>query len=224
MILAGGRSQRMGRDKALLPMATGQPLLLRTVQVAERLAQNIVVVTPWPERYRALLSKSVILVKEPLPPAYSSKPLSDGTTSDAPASAGPLSGFAYGWQAIPSSWCLLLACDLPYLDASYLQRWWGWLSALENSSSDLSPRSPLPLASLVPSKSSKKGWEPLCGYYHRRCIPSLEQQLESDQKAFQSWLSKIPIAPYQAMPEQMLFNCNTPGDWAAVCDRNPLAK
>ncbi|NJM99307.1 MAG: NTP transferase domain-containing protein [Phormidesmis sp. RL_2_1] len=63
--------------------------------------------------------------------------------------AGPLSGFAQGWQHIDSDWCLLLACDLPNLEASALAAWWHWL---------LSPDGPVigsvhssaPKASLAP--------------------------------------------------------------------------
>ncbi|MEM8503746.1 MAG: molybdenum cofactor guanylyltransferase [Cyanobacteria bacterium P01_D01_bin.1] len=208
MVLAGGQSRRMGKDKALLPMENGQPLLLKTVQAAQSLSTNIVVVTPWPERYQPLLPEFVALVKDPLPSALS---------SSATLSAGPLSGFAHGWGAISSDWCLLLACDMPYLDFSHLQQWWLWLNAkLDNPSTGL----PTPMASLVPGKkSSKSGWEPLCGYYHRSGIPSLTQHLESGQHSFQSWLSKIPVAPYYSIPERVLFNCNTPGDWNVVCDR-----
>lgn len=214
MVLAGGRSRRMGQDKALLPMEDDQPLLLKTVQVAQSLTSNIVIVTPWIERYQALLPESVILLKEPPQPSSSTS-----------KSAGPLSGFVYGWEAVPSAWCLLLACDMPYLEGLHLRRWWAWLqSELENPSA-----SPSPMASLAPfsqavegvsRKNKRKGWEPLCGYYHRRCLPSLTQHLESGQHSFQSWLSKISVVPYYSLPEQMLFNCNTPADWAVVSDHN----
>ncbi len=211
MVLAGGRSRRMGKDKALLPMADGQPLLLKTVQSARSLTSNVIVVTPWPARYQALLPDTVTFVKEPLPPA---------TPSESAISAGPLSGFTYGWQAVSSDWCLLLACDLPYLDPAVMQRWWSWLQEeliskelVRKTLADQSKDSPLPMASLT---SGKRGWEPLCGYYHRRCIPSLVQYLDSGQKSFQSWLSKVPILSYQSVPKRMLFNCNTPTDWVIV--------
>ena len=200
MVLAGGRSRRMGKDKALLPLGNGQSLLLKTIQIAQLLATEVVVVTPWPERYRDLLPASVTFIKEPSPPSNSLAP---------PLCAGPLSGFAYGWQTVSSDWCLLLACDLPYLESAVLQDWWNWLTAYLNETKN----SPTPMASLT---SGPKGWEPLCGYYHRRCIASLTQYLQSEQNSFQSWLSQMPIVPYPSVPKQMLFNCNKPADWAAV--------
>ncbi|MBE9063984.1 molybdenum cofactor guanylyltransferase [cf. Phormidesmis sp. LEGE 11477] len=208
MVLAGGRSSRMGKDKALLPTENGQPLLLKTVQVAQSLATEVVIVTPWPERYRDSIPDSVTFLKEPSP----SDP-ADLELSALGLSAGPLNGFSCGWHAIASDWCLLLACDLPYLDSAIMQRWWAWLTSYLDQTSHPAKKEPAPTASLTPGP---KGWEPLCGYYHRRCIPSLTQHLQSGQHSFQSWLSKISVVPYQAVPERMLFNCNTPTDWVAV--------
>ncbi|WP_198011354.1 molybdenum cofactor guanylyltransferase [Synechococcus sp. PCC 7335] len=211
MILAGGRSRRMGKDKALLPMGNGQSLLLNTVQIAQMLSTETVVVTPWPERYQDSIPDSVSFIKEPLPPTRPYKDL---------LCAGPLSGFAYGWQAISSDWCLLLACDLPHLEAAVIQRWWEWLTAYLNDT-----QSPIPMASLAPGP---KGWEPLCGYYHRGCVPSLKQYLHRGQNyrgqnSFQTWLSNAPIVPYKSVPKKMLFNCNTPADWAVASAQSDIS-
>lgn len=199
MVLAGGRSRRMGKDKALLPTEHGQPLLQKIVQTVQPLAAEIVVVTPWPERYQDFIPEFATLIKEP-PPSSLLEPS---------FSAGPLSGFAYGWQAISSDWCLLLACDLPFLETTVMQHWWDWLITHLNETDALLA----PIASLT---KGLKDWEPLCGYYHRRCIPSLTQHLQSGQHSFQSWLSEKPIVMYQSVPKRMLFNCNTPNDWATV--------
>ncbi len=207
IILAGGRSRRMGRDKALLTLPGGQPLLYRTAQVAHQLTAEVVVVTPWPERYQTVVPPTVRLVKE-------------GQTT-----SGPLSGFIQGWAQVNSDWCLLLACDLPYLESVVLQRWWTWLLARTEQTEQTgrwrsyppeeSPAYPMayPAASLI---SGMKGWEPLCGYYHRSCLAGLTQHLAEGDRAFQTWLATVPIAAYSAIPPSMLFNCNTPDDWTTV--------
>jgi molybdenum cofactor guanylyltransferase len=267
MILAGGQSRRMGQDKALLATPNGQPLLCHTIQVAQQLATDrVVVVTPWPDRYQALVPPQVQLIHEQVALFAGS-----AASESAGPSAGPLSGFAQGWmsiasqsiasqsiasQAIASQWCLLLACDMPYLQSEPLQQWWSWLTM-----QDTQPR---PLASLVRSsvpsangRADKICWEPLCGFYHRRCVPGLidylqglepqqsssrqssSQQSSSRQpsrrsfqarsfqarsfqarsfqaRSFQAWLKTLPIAAYSDLPPRLLFNCNTPEDWAVA--------
>lgn len=234
LILAGGHSRRMGTDKALLPLPrnsapsnpslsnlapinlapsnpvpSGQPLLLQTVQVAQQLTGDVAVVTPWPARYRALLATTDARLIQESPP-----PLQE-TRRGVKPSSGPLSGFAYGWQHTTSDWCLLLACDLPYLDAKSLHRWWCWIDSRwgGDASHRGSTNEALPMASLV---SSRKGWEPLCGFYHRSCLPSLNRQIATSQRAFQPWLQQLSIARYDALSPHMLFNCNTPAEWRAV--------
>ncbi|MFK8184620.1 MAG: NTP transferase domain-containing protein [Phormidesmis sp.] len=250
MILAGGRSRRMGTDKALLTLPSGQPLLTKITQVAQTLTSDVVVMTPWPERYEAML-----------PPAV--KLLSERTHQN-----GPLGGFVQGWNYIHSDWCLLLACDLPQLESQPLGEWWHWLQrqtiseqtiseqtiAAQMSGDDVSsdelngpgadgaiasltyrdrlyPDSPLanskPWASKqpIPKKQSMPGkrWEPLCGFYHRSCLPSLHRHLDAAlnqdhprRLSFQSWLEPLNVMAYDALPQSVLFNCNTAEDWASL--------
>ena len=56
VILAGGESQRMGTNKALLEIA-GQSLIERTVTRVRALCAEIVVVTNTPDVYRFLVSE-----------------------------------------------------------------------------------------------------------------------------------------------------------------------
>lgn len=208
LILAGGHSRRMGQDKALLPMQDGRSLLLQTVQTAQQVTPNVAVITPWPNRYRSLLPADTQLIQEPSATAQPGcKP-----------SAGPLSGFAYGWQQMtPSDWCLLLACDLPYLEASALHNWWTSIVALGQRShslgSEAKSNARFPMASLA---ANEKGWEPLCGFYHRSCIPSLRHQLAGQQYAFQPWLRQLAVTRYDGASARMFFNCNTPAQWQAI--------
>ncbi|MEO0457022.1 MAG: molybdenum cofactor guanylyltransferase [Cyanobacteria bacterium P01_A01_bin.114] len=187
LILAGGRSTRMGQDKALLTLA-GKPLLLRTCETALACTPQTFVITPWPQRYQAAVPGTVKILTEPL--------------TDCPR--GPLSGFAQGLQQlnqrqIKADWILLLACDLPCLDRSVLQHWQTQLADVSAGAIAALPRSP-------------KGWEPLCGYYRRSVLASLEETLQQGNDAFQRWLSTQAVAPLMA-PPQMLTNCNTPQQW-----------
>ncbi|MEL6901114.1 MAG: NTP transferase domain-containing protein [Cyanobacteria bacterium J06606_4] len=208
MILAGGRSTRMGQDKALMRLPSGQTLLSQTVTVVRSLTADIKIVTPWPEKY--ISSVSVEWLKEPLPVYEPENRLTAGTRQR--SSAGPLSGFAHGMSQVCTDWCLLLACDMPYLETAALQGWWDWIVARQQEG--WSARSQ-PIACLSPMDDWQhpQRWEPLCGYYHRSCKPSLQQQVGQGQRSFQSWLSTVPIAPYEAAPKRLFFNCNRPDDW-----------
>jgi molybdopterin-guanine dinucleotide biosynthesis protein A len=97
-VLTGGRSCRMGRDKALLPLA-GQPLVLRTVGRFEPLVATVTLVGA-PERYAGL----------GLP-----------VLADREAGKGPLAGIVTALGASRHDWSLVVACDLPYLETRFVE-------------------------------------------------------------------------------------------------------
>ncbi len=211
IVLAGGQSSRMGRDKALLPIG-GVPLLQRVCSVAQHCASTVYVVTPWPERYQMLPITCRFIQEVPLLTASTSMtPRELSLTSSHPISPsplphGPLIGFAQGLAQVQTNWVLLLACDLPRLQTKVLQK---WADELENVAEEA--------IALLPRHA--KGWEPLCGFYRRRCLPDLINFIDQGGHSFQHWLTQhaVQILP---LPEdnQMLFNCNTPADLNAVAE------
>lgn len=185
IILAGGQSSRMGRDKALMPVE-GVPLLRRVYDVAQQCADAVYVVTPWGDRYRSMLPPSCQFVLE--------VPLANDTGSQ-----GPLVGFAQGLASVHTDWVLLLACDMPLLQASVLQHWASQLERVQESAIAFLPK-------------HTKGWEPLCGFYRRRCLPDLQQCIEQGGRSFQRWLAQTVVQELPLEDRQMLLNCNTPQD------------
>jgi molybdopterin-guanine dinucleotide biosynthesis protein A len=116
IVLAGGQSSRMGRDKALITLQ-GVPLLRQVCEVALNCASPVYVVTSWPERYQDILPDACRVIQEvPLP----------GETEP----HGPLVAFAQGLAHVETDWVLLLACDLPQLQVKVLQ---GWVTGLEKT-------------------------------------------------------------------------------------------
>lgn len=186
LILAGGRSRRMGQDKALLEI-DGVPLLRRTWEVAHHLTPQVSIVTPHRDRYQPYLPPTAQWMAEPPPPA----PLPP---------AGPLAAFAHALPQVNAEWVLLLACDLPNLRPDPLHQ---WLQALPT----------LPMAAIAYVPKTAQGWEPLCGFYRRAGLPSLQDYLATGQRSFQTWLDQSEVVAIAEVPVDLLANCNTPADW-----------
>jgi molybdenum cofactor guanylyltransferase len=100
IVLAGGQSRRMGRDKALIDYR-GQPIIAHVIDMLRALANDIVVVSNRSDIYGSLGARVV--------PDY-----------DPPC--GPLGGIAAGLQAIKFDLAIVVACDMPFLNVALL-RW-----------------------------------------------------------------------------------------------------
>lgn len=103
IVLAGGRSTRMGRDKAAIVLA-GRTLLQRAVDAVEDLVDEIVLVGA-PGRA--------------LPPVASDRPLR--AVSDPVEGEGPLAGLLAGLAATEVERCLVVGCDQPALAPALLR-------------------------------------------------------------------------------------------------------
>jgi molybdopterin-guanine dinucleotide biosynthesis protein A len=100
VLLAGGKSRRMGTDKALLRV-DGRPLIERLISECRRLTDEI--------RISAAAAGDYASVGVPVIP-------------DIHAEHGPLAGLHAGLLATARSFVLLLACDLPGARAEWLRR------------------------------------------------------------------------------------------------------
>lgn len=103
VILCGGRSSRMGRDKASIEFE-GATLLQRTVTAAAEIASEVVLVRAPGQTLPAVSAQCPVL-----------------TVEDAVAGEGPLYGMATGLAAAHGARCLLLGVDMPYLQPSLLR-------------------------------------------------------------------------------------------------------
>lgn len=189
IVLAGGQSKRMGRDKALIPI-DGIPLLQRVCEVALHCTPIVYVITFQPETYRAIVPQTCCLLQEQ-------------TLIGETEPHGPLVGFAQALEAIhrdgmQTEWVLLLACDLPRLSGETLHH---WVKELETAGNAIA---------LLPQ--AKKGWEPLCGFYRVSCLARLKTAIARGDRSFQHWLAQESVQELPVENEPMLFNCNTPED------------
>lgn len=98
IVLAGGKSSRMGRPKALLPF-DGEPLLVHIVRGLQPMFHEIVVVGD-PQHALPLLPAKIIWDEVPY--------------------QGPVAGIYYGLQAVEGVTSFVCSCDVPFLDPSLI--------------------------------------------------------------------------------------------------------
>lgn len=154
-ILAGGNSARMGRDKALLELG-GISLLERAAKLLAPLVSSVIVIGP-PGRYESF----------GLP-----------VVPDDSAGLGPLAGIATALRISPAPWCLVIACDLPYLKTS-------WLQFLIDRA--LASRADVVLP------DNELGPEPLCALYHKRCEELVRQALAQGVRKITNALTGLAL-------------------------------
>jgi molybdopterin-guanine dinucleotide biosynthesis protein A len=99
IILAGGASERLGRDKALIQL-WGRPLIAHVAAKLALIVAKVVVVTNEPERYAFLGLDSV-------PDIY--------------PGIGTLGGLHAGLSAVQSAYGLAVGCDMPFLSVGLLR-------------------------------------------------------------------------------------------------------
>jgi molybdopterin-guanine dinucleotide biosynthesis protein A len=99
VVLCGGQSSRMGRDKAALPFG-GETMLDRVVRLAGDVAGEVMVVA----REGQAVPAGVTVVRDPV------------------AGLGPLAGIAAGLGAITSDVAVVVACDMPLIRPAVLER------------------------------------------------------------------------------------------------------
>ncbi len=99
LVLAGGQSRRMGRDKARL-VVQGEPLILRVVRRVKQVADEVLVVSRWPHEYAFT---GVACVPDVLP------------------GQGPLAGMWSGALVAAGRYIAPVACDMPFVNPDLLQ-------------------------------------------------------------------------------------------------------
>ncbi len=176
LVLSGGASRRMGRDKALLER-DGTPQLLR----AHRLLQPLVQL--------AFVSVRADQRDEPL---RASVPQIVDTLSD----VGPVAGLHAAWQAHPDAAWLVLACDLPLLDAATLQA----LAAAR-----------APTFDAIAFANDDGRAEPLCAIWEPSCRAAITARA-AQAPALRSLLDGLRLRLLPAPAGDRLHNANTPQD------------
>jgi molybdopterin-guanine dinucleotide biosynthesis protein A len=99
IILAGGQSRRMGRDKAFLPFGRGV-LIERVIEVIQQVTSDLILITNSPEQYQRF-----------------GLPMFTDVIPD----AGSLGGIYTGLVSAKTPHGLCLACDMPFVKPDFLR-------------------------------------------------------------------------------------------------------
>ena len=193
-VLAGGQSRRMGQDKAMLPLVVGGPPLLGIVL----------------DRLR-IVSDDVFIVATDRP-AYAAFGVPLHT--DAFPEAGTLGGIATALLRARHPECLVVACDMPFLNPSFL----AWMAAQPRTYDALVPR--------VPGESRQGSgmiWQTLHAIYRRSCLAAIERRLAGGERKVIGFFDDIDVRSIAVAqithfdPDlRSFYNANTPSALAGA--------
>lgn len=195
VVVAGGKSQRLGEDKRRLRLwgSNGPTLLEHTLGVLAPLCDDLLVVLndveAWPELDARLVS-------------------------DVYADAGSLGGIYTGLQAAQNDYALVVAADMPLLNVELLRA----MLRRPRDYDALVPRSP------TPGKARNAlDVEPLHAVYRQTCLNPLRTTLDQGKRRIVDFLALVDVAIIEAEElrhydpnGQTFMNINTPSDLAAV--------
>ncbi len=200
IILAGGLSRRMGRDKAWVEFQ-GRPLIERVIDRLREVCQEIIVVANDQEPYKKLGTR---LVSDILP------------------GKGSLGGIFSGLSAAEFDRAVVVACDMPFLNPDLLR----FMLTLGHEYDVVVPGIADEAKSTPPSGGEAKskrptakdsGLHPLHAVYSKRCMTPIEARLRAGDLRIISFypdvrvrvLNEAEIHEYD--PAHLsLFNANTP--------------
>jgi molybdopterin-guanine dinucleotide biosynthesis protein A len=186
VVLAGGEGRRMGGPKALLPGPGGRPLV-ELALVALRAAGA------------GALRVSVASSGDDAALASVITPFGALVVPDRGPRQGPLGGLEAALACAPTEWVLVVACDMPHLDAALLRR----IACLA-----LDPT--LDRSAVVPRVDGRA--QPLHAAYHRRCLAPVRAALDAGDLRLTDVVAALD-PEWLDLPRSASFdNWNTPLD------------
>lgn len=195
-VLAGGQSRRMGQDKALLEV-DGRSLIEYVLDVTNALADETLIIASERPEYEQFGCR---VVPDKFP------------------RSGSLGGIYTALSEANTDYCLVLACDMPFVNSRLLEH----MAQVERSYDVLVPS--------LPAERSDQGdnetLETLHAIYSKACLPAIERQLNAGVFKVIGFFSevkvmKLPEDVIQEHDPQLLsfFNTNTPEEFAWAKER-----
>jgi len=195
LILAGGQSSRMGRDKALLPVG-GLPLIAVLLARMARHCGRVIIAAGDERRareYRAAIA-----------PVLEGGAIAERRVAfalDRYAGCGPLAGLHAGLSELQTGWALVMGSDMPHVSASLLAR---MRSAAASSGA---------AAAVVHAPG-----QPFHALYRASLAREIAERLERGERRLLALLERpdaVAVAPEPDEAREAFVNLNTPEAYAA---------
>ncbi|HEY6608204.1 MAG TPA: molybdenum cofactor guanylyltransferase [Candidatus Limnocylindria bacterium] len=182
VVLAGGMSRRMGVDKRLI-LVDGEPLLRRVARVVSVATDELIV---------------VVAPGRPLPDGVLEY-LDARVEVDRLADAGPLAGLESGLAAASHELAVVVAADLPLLDARLLRHLVDMLAATDAD---------------VVAAATDRGPQPLLAAYRRDpALAAATRLLDAGERRMRALLEVLAVVEVVA-DVRATTNVNEPADLA----------
>ncbi len=184
VIQAGGKSSRMGQDKALLPFR-GTTMLEYILRQIEGLGEETLIITNTPQAYQ---------------------PFGLPLFGDVIPDWGALGGLYSAIYHASHPYCLVLACDMPFINRPFLEHL-----------VSLAPKHD----AVVPRLGAGRFIEPFRAVYSKTCLQPIRAAIEAGHRKVISFfeqvdvrfVERVEIEPFDPQC-RTFFNVNTPGDLA----------
>lgn len=210
IILAGGQSRRMGRDKAFIAL-NGKPIVAHVLETMQRICSETIIVANNAPNYKHF---SVPIVGDVFP------------------GKGSLGGIYSGLQAANEEHVLAVACDMPFLNADLLRYMISLASKYDvvipqaSSPSSKTPRGAL--ADSQPEKTAPHPNQPLAkendlhpmhAIYSKQCLAPMREKLRADDLRLIGFFDRVRVRMIESAEVDRFdplhwsfFNVNTPED------------
>jgi molybdopterin-guanine dinucleotide biosynthesis protein A len=218
LVLAGGAARRMGGSKAGERVG-GRTLLERSLALAADVADETLLLgglraldfdAPSQDlRGRGLHGPRVHAVRHV--PDWPAPEDSPDSAPEERGPQGPLAALGAGLQAARHDWCLLLACDMPFVTPRAIEA----LRAAAAAPGARAGAAPFDAVLFA----APGGFQPFPGLFHRRALPRVRACLQAGERSLQSLIAALDVRLLDGAPDaRVLHNVNTPSDLRAARD------
>lgn len=182
IILAGGRSLRMGFDKQLLKL-NDKYLLEKNLNILLGIFSQVLIVSNDP---KSLLE---------IPHIEQTRILQDKLES-----GGPLAGIHAGLRESKADYAFVLAVDMPVLDEDYIRRMKEQMSQAKSTDG------------LINVSRSTGEPEPFCAFYGRHLVPQIESFIKGSRRSLRHFIDQHDFLrltyPDQETGQDIFLNLN----------------